>query len=139
VLAISKQATCTGAAHTLLPPSPDYLVTQSFSGFLSLSHDMQNSTHWAMHWTCTCSGSSGNTKIYWGQKSRIGEAVAVLPSPGTYGTVLNKSFDLLIPFQAKRQLNFMDFFHQKLKFSCTVQISNRSAWMGKVEWWHSHR
>lgn len=63
----------------------------------------------------------------------MGEAVPILPSPDTYGTVLSKSFDLLITFQAERQLNFMDFFHQKLNVGCAVQILNGSVWMGRVE------
>lgn len=93
--------------------------------------DMQNSTRPAMQRTCTCLGTSGDTRIYrGGKKNKIKRRFPSSPPPTAYGTVLKKSFDLLITFQVYRQSNSMDLFHQKLKVSCTAQISKRSTEMG---------
>lgn len=118
----------TDDASTLLLPGSDYPITQPFSSMaLSRRHAQRHMSSHAlnMHMPWDLRGHKDIQRA-----KRNQGAVPLLPSPTAYGTVLKKSFHLLIAFQACRQSNSMDLFHQKLKVSCTAQISKRSAEMG---------
>lgn len=119
----------TDDASTLLLPGSNYPITQPFSSMaLSRQHAERHMSSHALNMHMPWDLRE-HKDIQRAKRNQGGGSPPPLPHC-IWHSIKKKSFDLLITFQAYRQSNSMDLFHQKLKVSCTAQISKRSAEMG---------